>query len=675
MAVESFSSGSWPSGDSEMARRIRAHDWSATALGAVESWPQNFRVVVDLLLVHSLPMAALLGPDQILIYNDAYIPVMSARHPEQLGQSLDMIRPDLDPSVRTLLERVWAGETLNTRNIPHSDLAPVVADAWYDLILSPLRDARGQVTGILATALEATERWTAERALRKKEAQYRLLFEQVDEGFCVIEMVYDVRGRPVDYRFLEVNPAFERQTGLINAPGRTMSELMPHHQANWLEIYGRIARTGKSERFENAVDALNRWYDIFAFRVGEPEDGQVAVLFRDIFDRKRAEIALREHQDRQEFLLKLSDALRPLADPSDIQLQAMRVLGEHLGVTRAQYCEADETGTFLSPAEGYAKDAPPLTDCLRVDDFNPYIGEAFRAGQAVVVGDVATDPGIKSDRLEAYDALGIQAFIGIPLIKDDRLVGLLCLHQSKARAWSDSEVALAEETAERTWAAVEQARAEAALKESEHRLRVLVAELQHRVRNILTVVRSVFSRTAETSGDLEEVADHFKGRLDALARTQVIVTQSAAGTADLQDLIRDELISVGVQTGPLVSIRGPDVALNSRMAETLGLVIHELTTNALKYGALRVDGARLSINWTVEIDTAGHRELHLQWREQGVPVVPLQPIREGFGRELIEEALPYRLGAKATLEFRGGGVLCVMTVPLEAAEEGARGLS
>ena len=111
------------------------------------------------------------------------------------------------------------------------------------------------------------------------------------------------------------------------------------------------------------------------------------------------------------------------------------------------------------------------------------------------------------------------------------------------------------------------------------------------------------------------------------------------------------------------------------MAETLGLVIHELTTNALKYGALRVDGARLSINWTVEIDTAGHRELHLQWREQGVPVVPLQPIREGFGRELIEEALPYRLGAKATLEFRGGGVLCVMTVPLEAAEEGARGLS
>ena len=193
------------------------------------------------------------------------------------------------------------------------------------------------------------------------------------------------------------------------------------------------------------------------------------------------------------------------------------------------------------------------------------------------------------------------------------------------------------------------------------------------MRNILTVVRSVFARTAEMSGDLEEVADHFKGRLDALARTQVIVTQSAAGTADLQDLIRDELISVGVQTGPLVTIRGPDVELTSRMAETLGLVIHELTTNALKYGALRVDGARLSICWTVEIDRQGNRHLDLRWCEQGVPVVPLQPIREGFGRELIEEALPYRLGARATLEFKGGGVLCSIAVPLETTEDDGPG--
>lgn len=673
MTIDSSSTGSWPSGDSEMARRIHAHDWSATALGAVESWPQSFRIAVDLLLAHSLPMAALLGLDQVLLYNDAYIPVMSAKHPEWLGQTLDAIRPELDPDVAALLQRAWAGETLNTRNIAHSDFVPVVADAWYDLILSPLRDDKGQVVGVLATALEATDRWTTERALRRSEAQYRLLFEQVDEGFCIIEMIYDDQGEPVDYRFLEVNPAFERQTGLVDATGWTAREMVPDLEPYWFEIYGRIARTGQSERFEDAADTLNRWYDVFAFRVGEPEDRQVAVLFRDIFDRRRAEITLRDNQEKQEFLLKLSDALRPLADPSDIQLQAMRVLGEHLGVSRAQYYEADETGTFLSSAGGYSSDAPPIVGRVRMDDFGSYVGENFRAGRALVVGNVATDPRVSPTKRGAYDALSIRACVGIPLIKNARLVGVLSLHQSTARTWSDSEIILTEETAERTWAAVERARAEAGLKESERRLRILVAELQHRVRNILTVVRSVFARTAEMSGDLEEVADHFKGRLDALARTQVIVTQSAAGTADLQDLIRDELISVGVQTGPLVTIRGPDVELTSRMAETLGLVIHELTTNALKYGALRVDGARLSICWTVEIDRQGNRHLDLRWREQGVPVVPLQPIREGFGRELIEEALPYRLGARATLEFKGGGVLCSITVPLETTEDDGPG--
>ena len=203
----------------------------------------------------------------------------------------------------------------------------------------------------------------------------------------------------------------------------------------------------------------------------------------------------------------------------------------------------------------------------------------------------------------------------------------------------------------------------------QERQQVLVAELQHRVRNMLTVVRSVFGRTVETGRNAEELADHFKGRLDALARTQVIVTQSSSGLVDLETLIRDELLSVAASEGPLLTIEGPDVALPSKAAESIGLAVHELTTNAVKYGALRVAGATLSIRWTVDTDHNGLRHVDLIWSEQGVPAVPVKPAREGFGRELIEEALPYRLGAQTKLEFRGGGVRCAITLPLP--DEGA----
>jgi PAS domain S-box-containing protein len=200
---------------------------------------------------------------------------------------------------------------------------------------------------------------------------------------------------------------------------------------------------------------------------------------------------------------------------------------------------------------------------------------------------------------------------------------------------------------------------------------VLVAELQHRVRNMLAVVRSVFNRTAEAGGDLEDIAQHFTGRLDALARTQVIVTRSASGMVDLESMIREELLSVGAGDGPNLTVEGPEIAISSKTAETLGLAIHELTTNSLKYGALKISDAHLSIRWESNIHYGDAPYLHLVWEEQGVPAVSVQPAREGFGRELIEEALPYRLGAETVLEFRGGGIRCSITLPLSDPDKGA----
>ena len=130
------------------------------------------------------------------------------------------------------------------------------------------------------------------------EAKYQALFDSIDEGFCIIEVIFDPHDKAVDYRFLEINPAFERQTGLIAARGKTMRELAPNHEQHWFETYGRIARTGEPARFELPAAQLNRFYDVYAWRYGEPREHKVGVLFKDVSARKSAEAALRESEER-----------------------------------------------------------------------------------------------------------------------------------------------------------------------------------------------------------------------------------------------------------------------------------------------------------------------------------------------------------------------------------------
>ena len=121
-----------------------------------------------------------------------------------------------------------------------------------------------------------------------------MLFESIDEGFCIIEVLFDQNEKPVDYRFLQISPSFERQTGIKNAAGRRMREIAPQHEEHWFEIYGSIALTGEPMRFENEAKQLGRWYDVYAFRVEDPQRRRVGILFNDITERKRAEVEARD---------------------------------------------------------------------------------------------------------------------------------------------------------------------------------------------------------------------------------------------------------------------------------------------------------------------------------------------------------------------------------------------
>jgi hypothetical protein len=179
-------------------------------------------------------------------------------------------------------------------------------------------------------------------------------------------------------------------------------------------------------------------------------------------------VALRASEERQAFLLRLSDALRPLADPAEIQAEATRVLGQHLGAGRALYAEAD--GEHVVVERDHTDGLPSSAGRHHLDSFGPTLMNEIRAGRTLAVADtaqVASDPRLSEADQTTYAAVGVRAFVGVPLVKEGRFVALFGLHSATPRAWTSDEVALVEETAERTWAAVERARAEKALRESE----------------------------------------------------------------------------------------------------------------------------------------------------------------------------------------------------------------
>lgn len=152
----------------------------------------------------------------------------------------------------------------------------------------PMLDHAGEVVEWIGMASDITERKQA------SEAKYHTLFESIDEGFCIVEMIFDAQGKPVDYRFLEVNPAFARQTGIDAAVGRTMREIAPAHEAHWFEIFGRVAMTGEATRFRNRAAQFHRWYDVYAWRHGDAPQRRVAILFNDVTASVQAETSLRE---------------------------------------------------------------------------------------------------------------------------------------------------------------------------------------------------------------------------------------------------------------------------------------------------------------------------------------------------------------------------------------------
>jgi PAS domain S-box-containing protein len=279
-------------------------------------------------------------------------------HPEDRGRFVD----DLERAIR---------ERANYEMI----FRAVLPDGTLKYILGighPVFNASGDVVEFVGAAMDITERKRAEVELRESEQNYRMLFESIDEGFCTIEVLFDQNEKPVDYRFLQISPSFERQTGIKNAAGRRMREIAPQHEEHWFDIYGRIALTGEPMRFENEAKQLGRWYDVYAFRVEDPKRRRVGILFNDITERKRAEAEARDSERRfREVQAELAHAGR------------VATMGQ-LSASIAHEVKQPITAavTYAEAARRWLSAEPP--NFREVDDaLSHIVKEGIRAGEVV----------------------------------------------------------------------------------------------------------------------------------------------------------------------------------------------------------------------------------------------------------------------------------------------------
>ncbi|WP_224244205.1 hybrid sensor histidine kinase/response regulator [Hyalangium gracile] len=226
-----------------------------------------------------------------------------AGHRDILGKPVRQALPELEAQGWfELLERVFStrepvvrrGMRVLLRRTPEA--AP--SEAFADVIHQPIVDAAGACTGILIQGTDVTQRQQEQHEQQEAAERYRALFSSIDDGFCLMQLLFDEAGRPIDYRFLEANAAFEEHTGLKGVVGRSARELVPDLDASWFQLYGKVALTGETVRFENHAPAMGRWFEVYASRVGRPELRQVALVFKNITERKAAEAKLQESEAR-----------------------------------------------------------------------------------------------------------------------------------------------------------------------------------------------------------------------------------------------------------------------------------------------------------------------------------------------------------------------------------------
>ena len=496
-------------GGGQMGALMRAYDWSTSPLGPPEDWPLPLRTAVELMLGARQPVYVAWGENLISLYNDGYLPIVGSKHPFGFGKPFRELWAEIWEEFRPIVEATMSGQAQHFVDLPIALAGrPGLPVGWFTFSYTALRhDSR--ICGFYCAATETTE-----KVLADDRQRFLLELSDATRRLADPERILATASQALGKRLQVARVAYadiDEARGRAYPRGEWADGVAPLPTEIQLADFGSMLgplREGKTLRVDNALEdarfgdvrpALDKIEVGAAISVPLLKDGRFVAnlnvharaprawsdadvaLIEAIADqtwaaveRARAEEVLRASEARQTFLLELSDAIRSLSDSTQVKAAASRVLGERLQANRVFYAEIK--GDDWIVVKGYERGEVPIPDGpYAAETYGAWIMQAYRAGERVVFQDTRTDPRFAPAERAAHAAIDLVSAIGVPLIKKGELVAILAVHAAEPRQWTDIEIALVEETAERTWAAVERARAEDALRESETRLQKAVS--------------------------------------------------------------------------------------------------------------------------------------------------------------------------------------------------------
>ncbi|MGR3571647.1 HWE histidine kinase domain-containing protein [Brevirhabdus sp.] len=648
------------SADGEMGALFRAHDWARSPLGAPEGWPQVLRVLVDLMLASSQPMFIVWGPERTILYNDAYAEILAAKHPA-LGQSFDRIWHEIwDRDLKPIVARAYAGEALHMDDIPlMMTRKGYLEETHFSFSYTPVRDADGAVQGFLCPCLEITEQVLEERRARLRVELNESFRTRKESGAlspdAAAALARHLGAEQIEYA--EIDPAGEY--ALIDSDWNTgdMPRNVGRHRlqdfgadfvADLLRGRSIVIDDVREDPRTCAPDAR----EAFAQRgirgllnVPHLSDGRlVAVLAIHSAQRKHwhpADVALIEDAAQRIHAAVEGARTEAARRRSERQLRetrdalAMATQASSLGWASWNFA----TGTATMDARG--QEIMGFDDGeTTVAEWMQHIHPEDQAGVEAQIRSCARE-GLPFDL--AYRVLrpgGSPRHVHCTGIFHNTGDGRPVVGSGFVRDVTDQ-------------------------KRAEQHQNMLMAELDHRVKNILAVVQSIARQSlARGQGVAPEAADRLVGRISALAQSHSLLARSRWEGASFEVLVENAIAPYRGDGSGRIRVEGPGMKVTPKAAQTLTLALHELVTNAAKYGALSSDQGRLTVVWQIA-GTPDNRRLVFVWQEEGGPPLESAPRQKGFGSLLIERVLTSELGGEVSLDYARAGLKVVIDLPLD----------
>jgi len=639
------------SGGGAVGALMRRHDWSNSPLGPPETWPQSLRSVVGLLLTSRFPMFVAWGEELGFLYNDACAEILGAKHPAALGGRFRDIWSDVWADIRPLIEAALAGHSIYREDSPLvMNRRGHIEETWFTFSYSPVRDEAGKVAGMFCVVTETTARIRgAQRQAFLFDADNAL--RELDDAAAILCASAELLGRHfaadrVHWAWIDdAAGAFQVEEEWTRGDARSLrgfhrledfgEDLIAVMRRGGLMAVSDLQHGGLPDEVAAAFGPeLRGALSVPLFR-GETWQGALCVhafsprIWRDDEQELIREFAerawTRAERARAEARVRLSEQrLRALVNATSNVIYRM---------------SANWREMRRLDGRGFLADASSAASVAWMDE---YLAEEDRAKVVVAVERAIQTKSIYEieHRVRRPDgSLGWVLSRAIPLL-DER---------GNIVEWFGT----ASDITQR--------------KLAEEHLRLMVNELNHRVKNSLATVQGIATQTLRRGDIPAEVREALTQRLLALAAAHDVLTDERWRGADVADLVVAAAAPyTGFEDGEAFETSGPQLYVPPRIAIALALALHELATNAAKYGSLSVPGGKVHLDWSVTREAGGSR-LRLNWREQGGPPVQL-PTKTGFGARLIQRGLSGELGGKVTLEFRPDGLACSMEAILGAVE-------